>query len=296
MIHTYVVFIHGICGNELQHLSLGSYVIMIKQTTDFSQMHFLSQLSPTFYPGSWRCLDLAFNKFLNSDLFIMVHALGSRSCRPVYFNVSFLVLKKPGNSLTLDAHFQYDALWTMSVTYRDSGVPFTKDFSACLHINDWLHYISSHIFKTDSMNASQLGGQGETVEGENRVPEDQAFVSSLQHTPRRKPDPVKTRRRPAGSRNDQDARPCACITPSSCSLQGTRKQTVPRTEYVGYVSQACTRSKDNTPSAAKSPQSITAPLIISISYLQGARPQAHVKTLSVPLKLLLLYRRENLRL
>lgn len=78
------------------------------------------------------------------------------------------------------------------------------------------------------------------------------------------------------------------ITPSSCSLQGTRKQTVPRTEYVGYVSQARTRSKDNTPYAAKSPQSITAPLIISISYLQGARPQPHVKTLSVPLKLLLL--------
>lgn len=123
-------------------------VLMLKQTTYFSQMHFLSQLSPTFYPGSWCSLHLAFNKFLNSVLFITVDALGSRSCRPMYFNVSFLVLKKPGNSLTLDAHFQYDALRTMSGTYRDSGVPFTKDFSACFHINDWLHYIRSHIFRT----------------------------------------------------------------------------------------------------------------------------------------------------
>lgn len=70
---------------------------------------------------------------------------------------SFLVLKKPGSSLTLDTHFQHDAFWTMSVTYRDSGFHFTKDFSAYLNIDDWLHYISSRIFKTQIQLMSRNG-------------------------------------------------------------------------------------------------------------------------------------------
>lgn len=196
-------------------------------------------------------------------------------------------------SLKPDPHFQGDAFWTLSVTYRDSGLHFTKDFSAYLNINDWLHYISSHIFNTQIQLMSR-NVRGVRVRRKGRRGSLETWLLSRVSNTRK-----------AGSRSSQNETalcqpqewsgtrriPCAQHRALACSLQKTRNQSVPSTEYVGYVSWARTTLKDNAPAAAKSPQWTTALLIISISYLQGARAQAWVTTLSVLLRLLLLYMR-----
>lgn len=74
---------------------------------------------------------------------------------------------------------------------------------------------------------------------------------------------------------------------SSCSLPWTRKETVHKIECLGYMPQAHTTSKNNIASAAGSPQLITALLIISTPYLQGAPPKACFKTLSVQIAFVL---------
>lgn len=73
------------------------------------------------------------------------------------------------------------------------------------------------------------------------------------------------------------------LTLSSCSLPWTRRETVPSIGSAGYLSQAHITSKDNLPRAAESLRLISALLIASTPYLQGAGPGAPFKTLSVPI-------------
>lgn len=176
----------------------------------------------------------------------------------------------------MDTHFQDGAFWTLSVTYRDSGFHFTKDFSAYLNINNWLHYISSHRFKTQIQLMSR-NLRGVRVRRKGRIGSLKTWLLSRVSNTRKEGSRIQSKWDcvvlAAGITRNKTHSLCSASRPRLL-LAVDRNQSVPSTEYVGYVSWARTASKDNAPAAAKSPQWTTALLIISISYLQGARAQA----------------------
>lgn len=101
---------------------------------------------------------------------------------------------------------------------------------------------------------------------------------------------IQSQRDRFGPAVDRKARQCPrkkgpvpelSLTLSSCSLPWTRRETVPSIGSAGYLSQAHITSKDNLPRAAESLRLISALLIASTPYLQGAGPGAPFKTLSV---------------
>lgn len=158
-----------------------------------------------------------------------------------------------------------------------------------------IHRLLPPLYNNRWLRTGKLGYWGSSPPTP-QVPKVLTLVKSLQHTAKKKEGSSQNKICAAYKQQEwpRKRRPPLCSalhSPAPCS--GWGRELSSESNYLRYVSQAHTTSKDNIPSAAKSPQLISALLIISTPYLQGALPKARFKTLFVQIKLLLLYMRKN---